>query len=60
MFITASHSVSVEYDIPQNKGESALRLEIDDLAKQGRSVTPELEPATVGVGRKEDPVPKIV
>ena len=59
MSITASHSISVEYNIPQDKGESPLRLVADDFAGQGRPVASKSEPATVGVGQREDPVPEV-
>ena len=55
MSITSCDSVSVEHNLPQNKGESALRLSADDVTEQGRSVAPELEQATMGVGRRKDP-----
>ena len=59
MSITASHSASVEYNIPQDKGESPLRIAVDDFVEQGRSAAAKLEPAAVGVGQREDPMPKV-
>ena len=59
VFVPTSHSVSVEYNTPQDNGESALCFSVVAFAKQRRSIAPELKPATVGVGQGEDPMPKV-
>eukprot|EP00984_Skeletonema_dohrnii_P027236 scaffold16717_cov96-Skeletonema_dohrnii-CCMP3373.AAC.1 len=58
MPVTTADSAFVECNIPQDEGESTLRVSTDAFVKQRRLAASKLEPTAVGVGHEEDPISK--